>query len=144
PATVSAQEINYNLPSPEAVEEAKQSRKNQAVGERTGRRLMSALDLYTEEQDTKGAIAILEEIDVSDSFDRAYVDRFLGNLYAADNQFEKAYRLVQGAADSNQLGWSDQATVLKLTADLALQLEQYQTALTYYGKWLQFTGDADP
>ncbi|WP_417658577.1 tetratricopeptide repeat protein [Pseudidiomarina sp.] len=143
-APAASQEINYNLPSAEAVEAAKQSRRNQTVSERVGRRLMTALDLYTEEEDTKGAIAILEEIDPSSEFDTAYLNRFLGNLYAADNQVEKAFDLVKKAADADVLGFGDQALVLKLTADLALQSEEYRTALTYYGRWLQFTGEADP
>ncbi|GAB3291189.1 hypothetical protein [Pseudidiomarina andamanensis] len=144
PAPAASQEINYNLPSAEQVEAAKQSRRNQTVSERVGRRLMTALDLYTEEEDTKGAIAILVEIDPSSEFDTAYVNRFLGNLYAADGQERKAFDLVKRAADADVLGHGDQALVLKLTADLALQLEEYRTALTYYGKWLQFTGEADP
>ncbi|WP_417665481.1 tetratricopeptide repeat protein [Pseudidiomarina sp.] len=143
-APAASQEINYNLPSAEAVEAAKQSRRNQTVSERVGRRLMTALDLYTEEEDTKGAIAILEEIDPSSEFDTAYLNRFLGNLYAADNEVEKAFDLVKKAADADVLGFADQALVLKLTADLALQSEEYRTALTYYGRWLQFTGEADP
>ncbi|OZB06245.1 MAG: hypothetical protein B7X54_02820, partial [Idiomarina sp. 34-48-12] len=46
-APAASQEINYNLPSAEQVEAAKQSRRNQTVSERVGRRLMTALDLYT-------------------------------------------------------------------------------------------------
>lgn len=143
-APVLAQDINYNLPSAETVQQRKDSRSNQAVGERTGRRLMTALDLYTEEQDVKGAIAELQDIDPREGFDKAYVNRFLGNLYAADEQFERAFELVKQAADADLLGWGDQAAVLKLTADLALQMERYETAIQYYGKWLQFTGERDP
>lgn len=138
-----AQDINYNLPSAEQIQAQKDGRSNQAVSERVGRRLMSALELYTEAQDVKGAIAELEDVDPRETFDKAYVNRFLGNLYAADEQFERALDLVKQAADSDSLGWSDHAASLKLTADLALQLERYQVALQYYGKWLQFTGDAD-
>lgn len=142
-ATVHAQEINYNLPSAEQVQAAKDSRRNQVVSERVGRRLIKALDMYTEQEDVKGAIAELEAAGARDSFDVAYVNRFLGNLYAADEQFDRAIQLVKQAADSNELGWSDHASVLKLTADLALQAEQYKLALEYYGKWLQFTGERD-
>lgn len=143
-ATVHAQEINYNLPSAEQVQAAKDARRNQVVSERVGRRLIKALDMYTEEENVKGAIAELEAAGARDSFDVAYVNRFLGNLYAADEQFERAIQLVKQAADSNELGWADHASVLKLTADLALQTEKYQLALEYYGKWLQFTGERDP
>lgn len=142
-APVNAQDINYNLPSSEDIEMQKKARRNQVASERVGRGLMSALELYTEKQDVKGAIAELEDINPSGEFDEAYVNRFLGNLYAADDQFEKAFNLVKQAADADVLGWNDQAATLKLTADLALQMENYKVALTYYGQWLQFTGDAN-
>lgn len=142
-ATVVAQDINYNLPTADEIQARKDARQNKAVSERVGRRLMSALELYSEKQDVKGAIAELEDTDPSDEFDKAYLNRFLGNLYAADDQFDKALELVKQAADTDSLGWGDHAAALKLTADLALQMEKYPTALEYYGKWLQFTGDAD-
>lgn len=144
PAPVHAQDINYNLPSQQTVQERKDSRSNQAVSERVGRRLMTALDLYTEKQDVKGAIAELQGIEPRETFDRAYVNRFLGNLYAADEQFDRAFELVKSAADADVLGWGDHAAVLKLTADLGLQMERYSLAIQYYGKWLQFTGEKDP
>ncbi|WP_417655994.1 hypothetical protein [Pseudidiomarina aestuarii] len=143
-SSVVAQEVNYNLPSAEAVQARKDSRRNQAVSDRVGRRIMGAFELYSEQEDIKGAIAELEEADPRDPFDRAYVMRFLGNLYAADERTEEAYRVSKEAADYDALGWSDQASALKLTADLALALEKYSDAVEYYGKWLQFTGEYDP
>src|SRR5690554_6529235 len=111
-APAAAQDINYNLPSAEEVKARKDGRRNQAGSERVGRRLMGALELYTEEENVRGAIAELEGIGASDGFDAAYVNRFLGNLCAADDQFERAFDLVKKAADSDQLGFSDHAAVL--------------------------------
>lgn len=143
-ATVQAQQINYNLPSAETVQQQKDARRNIAVSERVGRRIMVAFELYSENEDVKGAIAELVQIEPREAFDTAYVNRFLGNLYAADEQFEKAITLVKSAADADILGWTDHAGALKLTADLSLQLERYDDALKYYARWLQFTGEYDP
>ncbi|RUO59564.1 hypothetical protein CWI71_08780 [Pseudidiomarina insulisalsae] len=140
----SAQDINYNLPSAETIAQRKENRQNVTVSERVGRRIMNAYELYSEEDDIKGAIEVLEDIEPSEAFDRAYVDRFLGNLYAGDNRLEEAYQRITRATDADILGWSDQASSLKLAADLSLQLEKYRDAVEYYGKWLQFTGEANP
>ncbi|MBY6063373.1 hypothetical protein CWI80_02345 [Pseudidiomarina sediminum] len=142
--TAMAQDINYNLPSAEQVQQQKDSRGSKAVSERIGRRIMAAFDLYTEEEDVKGAIAILEDLDPSDSFDRAYVDRFLANLLTEDERINDALKLAKRSADANVLSWNDQATILRLSAQLSLQVEDYRGALQYYGKWLQFTGEANP
>ncbi|WP_411358715.1 tetratricopeptide repeat protein [Pseudidiomarina salilacus] len=139
-----AQDINYNLPSAEQVQAAKDNRANRTVSERIGRRIMNAYELYSEEEDIEGAIAILEELDPNDDYDVAYVNRFLGNLYAANDQIEDAMARTRQAAEANVLGWSDQAAALKLAADLSLQMENYSQALEFYNKWLQFTGEADP
>lgn len=128
PAAAQAPQINYNLPSAETIQKQKDSRRNIAVSERVGRNIMGAFELYSEQNDVKGAIAKLEEASPREAFDIAYVSRFLGNLYAADEQFEKALSLVKKAADADVLGWTDQAGALKLTADLSLQLERYDQA----------------
>lgn len=143
-STASAQEINYNLPSADTIQKQKDSRRNQAVGDRVGRRIMRAFELYSEEEDIVAAIAELEEADPRETFDKAYLNRFLGNLYAAQDRMEDAFRSIKIAADADILGWSDHASSLKLAGDLALGMEKYSEALNYYGKWLQFTGEYDP
>ncbi|WP_244441614.1 tetratricopeptide repeat protein [Pseudidiomarina atlantica] len=139
-----AQDINYNLPSAEQIEARKNNRSNRTVSERIGRRIMNAYELYSEQEDIQGAIAVLEELDPSDEYDVAYVNRFLGNLYAANDQIEDAMTRTRQAAEADVLGWNDQAAALKLAADISLQLENYRDALKYYNQWLQFTGEADP
>lgn len=139
-----AQDINYNLPTAEQIQQRKDNRRNLTVSERVGRRIMSAFELYSEQEDIKGAIAELEAVEPREAFDQAYVDRFLGNLYAADDRIKDAYARTTRAADADVLGWSDQASALKLAADLSLQVEDYRAALKYYEKWLQFTGEYNP
>ncbi len=143
PVTASAQDINYNLPTAEQVQKRKDSRRNEAISERAGRRVMAAIELY-EADDIKGAIAELEDLTIRSDLDKAFVNRLLGSLYAGDDQLEKALTLVKQAVDADVLGWNDQAAAIKLAADLSLQVEEYKQAVDYYGKWLQFTGTADP
>ncbi|MFC0444543.1 tetratricopeptide repeat protein [Pseudidiomarina halophila] len=139
-----AQDINYNLPTAEQIEQRKANRDNRTVSERIGRRIMEAFELYSEQEDIQGAIAVLEDVSPREAYDVAYVNRFLGNLYAANNQLEAAMERTKSAADADVLGWNDQSAALKLAADISLQLENYRQALNYYEKWLQFTGEADP
>lgn len=143
PVTASAQDVNYNLPTAEEIQKRKDSRRNEAISERIGRRVMAAVELY-EAGDANGAIAELKDLSIRSDLDQAFVNRLLGSLYAGNDQLDEALPLVKAAADADILGWNDQATALKLTADLSLQLEQYNQAIQYYGKWLQFSGEADP
>lgn len=135
--------VNYNLPSAEEIQQRKDNRKNQAVSERVGRRIMSAFELY-EADDMQGAIAELADLSPSAEFDVAYVNRFLGAFYASEEQTDKGIQLLKQAVDADVLGWTDHAAALKTLADLYLQEEDYNNALRYYDKWLQFTGDANP
>ncbi|MGM0480444.1 MAG: tetratricopeptide repeat protein [Pseudomonadota bacterium] len=142
---VAAQDLGFQLPSKETVEAQKESRKNQAAGQSTGRAIMDAFELYEQEQ-LQEAIAILEEEypDLDPGYDQAYMGRFLGTLYAQDEQIERALRILETSADQDVLGWNDQAAVLKLTGQLALQEEQYDMSIDYLTQWLRFTGKLDP
>ncbi|MAK71421.1 ChAPs (Chs5p-Arf1p-binding) protein [Idiomarina aquatica] len=144
--SVAAQDLGLNIPSKETVAAQKESRKNQAAGQSTGRAIMDAFELYEQEQ-LQEAITILEEeypdLDQG-TYDRAYMGRFLGTLYAQDEQIERALDILKSSADQDVLGWNDQAAVLKLVGQLALQEEQYDMSINYLSRWLEFTGDLDP
>ena len=140
--SVAAQDLGLNIPSKETVAAQKESRKNQAAGQSTGRAIMDAFELYEQEQ-LQEAITILEEeypdLDQG-TYDRAYMGRFLGTLYAQDEQIERALDILKSSADQDVLGWNDQAAVLKLVGQLALQEEQYDMSIKYLSRWLEFTG----
>lgn len=140
-----AQDLGINIPSKETVEAQKKDRKNQAASQSVGRAIMDAFELYEQEQ-LQEAIAILEEEypDLDAGYDQAYMGRFLGTLYAQDEKIERALDILKNSADQDVLGWADQAAVLKLTGQLALQEEQYDMSIKYLKRWLSFTGDLDP
>ena len=136
-------DIGFRIPTPAEVQQVRDSRRNQAASERIGRRIMQAFERY-EEEDIPGAIAILEEADPRGDYDTAYVNRFLGNMYAANEQSERALTVLKDAVDRDILGFSDQAAAMLLVANLSLQEEMFEQALAYYERWIQFTGEIDP
>lgn len=111
----------------------------QKVGKKVGQALESYnLDLVDE------ALAILYEIDTSNTFDRAFTDRFIGNLLATQNgQAKKSIEYLQKAVASKTLNDSEQVGTIKLIADLSLQEEQYDSAIKYYQEWLDVTCKED-
>ncbi|MGM0525847.1 MAG: tetratricopeptide repeat protein [Pseudomonadota bacterium] len=143
PAT--AQDLGFEIPSEETVKAQKENRDNQAASQAVGRAIMEAFELYEQEQ-LKEAIAVLEEEypEVDGGYDKAYMGRFLGTLYAQDEQLDRALPILKDAADADVLGWNDQAASLKLAGQLSLQDEQYQNSIDYLVRWIKFTGKKDP
>jgi tetratricopeptide (TPR) repeat protein len=138
----SAQDLGFNIPDKETVEAQKKARKNQTASQSIGRAIMNAFELYEEEKINE-AIEVLEEEEPREAYDKAYLGRFLGNLYAAKERMGDALRVLKDAVDRDILGWSDQAAALKLVGQISLQEEKYEQSLTYLKKWLQFTGERD-
>ncbi|MDV6317155.1 hypothetical protein [Idiomarina sp. HP20-50] len=137
-----AQDLGFNIPDKETVEAQKKARENKAASQSIGRAIMDAFELYEQEK-IKEAIAVLEEQDPEPGYDSAYLARFLGNLYAADERMGDALRILKDAVDQNVLGWNDQAAGLKLVGQISLQEEKYEQSLEYLRKWVQFTGQRD-
>ena len=55
------------------------------VGERVGKKVQKACEAYNEDL-IDDAITILSEIEPKEDFDKAYVNRFLGNIMATDRK----------------------------------------------------------
>lgn len=136
-------DIGFNYPTPEEVDQQRNARRNQTASERVGRRIMRAFEYY-EEDDLASAISELEEASPRGDYDTAYVNRFLGNLYAGNEQADDAIRLLRQAVEADVLGFNDQAASLILLANLMLQEDRHADALEYYQRWIQFTGEMDP
>ncbi|NRQ41509.1 hypothetical protein HRH59_02825 [Rheinheimera sp. YQF-2] len=119
--------------------EERKARKTQIVGERVGKVLVKAFELYNEEK-LDEAIAILLEAKSSNAFDTATLNRFLGNLYATKDE-KQAIKYLTLAVAPDELTFNDQAGSLKLLADMLLQDKQYQKAIKAYESWIMFTGE---
>ena len=119
--------------------EERKARKTQIVGERVGKTLVKAFDLYNEDK-LDEAIAVLLDTKSSNEFDTATLNRFLGNLYATKDE-KQAIKYLTLAVKPDQLTFNDQAASLKLLADLLIQDKQYQKAIKAYEDWIMFTGE---
>jgi tetratricopeptide (TPR) repeat protein len=114
-----------------------EKRQSKAVGESVGKKVQKSFEAYTE-GNVDSAIAILLEINARGGFDKAYVDRMLGNFYAEKGQMKTAIKYLKTAVQADILGGVDHAGTMKLYADLLLQEKQFKDAITYYYKWMAF------
>jgi tetratricopeptide (TPR) repeat protein len=135
--------VSTAFAAPDAAKIAeRKARKSQAVGEKVGKAIGKAYELYGNNQIAE-AIAILEPLEPSNAFDKAYLARFLGSLYVEKNP-EKAIKYLKDAIKPDILSFTDQAAALRNLADLSIMAKKYQDAIGYYNKWLDFTGELDP
>ncbi|MBH0090503.1 MULTISPECIES: hypothetical protein [Pseudoalteromonas] len=124
------------------IEERKKA-KTKIMGERTGKKVIKAFDLYNEEK-VDEAIVLLREIDPSNDFDKATVNRYLGSMYAQKEKYDEAIKYSKQAVAPDVLNFADQEQTLKLLGDLYAGTEKYQEAKKAYVTWMDFTGEEDP
>ncbi|MGI2110639.1 tetratricopeptide repeat protein [Shewanella frigidimarina] len=117
-------------------------RQSRAVGESAAKKVQKSFGAYTE-GNLDQAIAILLEANAKNDFDKAYVDRMLGNFYAEKGQMKTAIKYLKTAVDADILGGTDHAATMRLYADLLLQEKKFKEAIPYYYKWMDFTCKAD-
>jgi tetratricopeptide (TPR) repeat protein len=112
-------------------------------GQKVGKKVTKALDAYNNDLIDE-ALDILYDIDTSDTFDKAFTDRFIGNLLATQNgQAKKSIEYLQRAVAPSKLNDSEQVGTIKLIADLSLQEEKYDSAIKYYQEWMSVTCKED-
>jgi len=137
-ATIIPTSVYAQVSSPIACPDYKRGPTN-IPGQRVGKKVGKALEAYNNDL-IDDALNILYEIDTSNSFDRAFTDRFIGNLLATQNgKAKKSIEYLQKAVAPNELNDSEQVGTIKLIADLSLQEEQYDSAIKSYQQWLDVT-----
>ncbi|WP_372940737.1 tetratricopeptide repeat protein [Shewanella sp.] len=117
-------------------------RQSRAVGESAAKKVQKSFEAYTE-GNLDQAISILLEANSKNDFDKAYVDRMLGNFYAEKGQMGTAIKYLKTAVDADILGGTDHAATLRLYADLLLQEKKFKEAIPYYYQWMDFTCKSD-
>lgn len=118
--------------------------KTQIPGQRVGKKVQAAFEAYSADLMDE-AIEILKEIETSDGFDRAYVDRFLGNLLASqEGQGQNALDYLLRSVKDQQLNDNEHAQTLRLIGDLNMQQKQYDQAILWYERWMEYTCKQDP
>ncbi|MFQ3235979.1 MAG: tetratricopeptide (TPR) repeat protein [Paraglaciecola sp.] len=112
-------------------------------GERTGKKVQKAFEAYSNDL-VDEALTILYDIDTSQSFDRAFTDRFIGNLLATKSESgAKALEYLEKSVSSKALNDTEQAGTLRLIADLNMQEKRYEKAVGWYQQWMDFTCKED-
>lgn len=122
------------------VEQRKKDRGGEVLGTRIGKKVGKAFELYSEDKINE-ALALLLELEPKSDFDKAYVERFIGNMYASLQKPNEALKALKSAHKIDRLPFRDHGDVIKLIADLSIQEKDYDTAIEYYQKYLDFTLD---
>jgi tetratricopeptide (TPR) repeat protein len=118
------------------------TRQSRAVGDSAAKKVQKSFKAYTD-GNLDEAIATLLEANARNDFDKAYVDRMLGNFYAEKGQMKTAIKFLKTAVDADILGGTDHAATMRLYADLLLQEKKFKEAIPYYYKWMDFTCKSD-
>lgn len=135
--------LSFQAEAAGAAQEEKKKRKVYLPSPSTGKKAAKAFEAYSAD-DIDGAIAILLDASPKKTYDKAYLDRFLANMYAMKgNNEEKAIELLKKAVAPDILNTADHDGALKLLADLQMQTKDYRGALTNYKAWMDFTGKSD-
>lgn len=119
------------------------------LGTRTGQKLQAAYDVYLDEEKPEReriteALEMLAEVKADEPFDQASVDVFLGKLMVSeDGRAKEALGILQKAAELDVLNDKDQVDLIALVANLSLQEEEYDNAITWYNKWFEKTCKQD-
>lgn len=111
-------------------------------GPSVGKKVGKAFEAYSAD-DVDGAILILNEIDASKDYDKAFVSFFTGQMYAMKGDTKKAIEYLKAALAPDILNEADQGNTLKLVGDLQMQEEAYADAVKSYYAWMDFTGKED-
>lgn len=123
--------------------EERKARKTQLPGERVGRGVTKAVELYNEEK-VDEALQVLLEIRGGNDFDNAFLARFIGSIYAQKGNSPEAIKFLQQALKGDMLSFADHSASLRLIGDLQLQAEKFNEAASTYESLLRFTGENDP
>lgn len=117
--------------------------KTKLVGERAGKKVQQAFEAYNEDR-VQEAIDILKDVDASDEFDKAYVNRFLGNLVASqEGKGMEAFGYLKQSVEKKVLNDLEHSQTLRLLGDLSMQEQKYTDAVNYYDQWMTFTCKED-
>ena len=135
-ATASLSTPAFAQVGPPIVCEGYKQSATKVVGQRVGKKVGQAYELYSAEQ-LNEALEILLDID-TDGFDQAYVDKFIGGLYASTDT-AKALQYMEKAIKPGVLNDSDQVSGLRTLADLYMMEKQWENAVKAYNDWLDMT-----
>lgn len=125
----------------------KPKRKTQLVGPSVGKKVAKAFEAYGVEAEDgsniDNALTLLLDINAKKDYDIAFLNRFIGVMYAQKGEEKKSLEYLNKAIALDILNESEHAESLKLVGDLQMQVQGYKDALIAYDAWMDFTGKSD-
>jgi tetratricopeptide (TPR) repeat protein len=125
----------------------KPQRKTQLVGQSVGKKVAKAFEAYGVEVDdgsnVDNALVLLLDINAKKDYDVAFLNRFIGMMYAQKSDEKNAIDYLNKAVAPDILNETEQADALKVIGDLQMQVQGYKEALIAYDAWMDFTGKSD-
>ena len=123
---------------------AEKKRKSYTLSQRVGKKMIKVYDLYAADKLTS-AIKLALTIKAKKPYDQAYLNRFLGNMYAGQSgQARKAISYIKRAVKADILSTQEHGSALRTLADLQMQQSHYKLAISRYRQWLKFTKASVP
>lgn len=131
-------------PLSEAVAADNSKRKTYTLSERVGKKVAAIYDLYAAEQIDE-ALKLALELKPKKPYDKAYISKFLGSMYAGQKgKGKEAIKYLKVAVDADILSTTEHGSAIRTLADLQTQEKQYENAIKHYKMWMDFTGNQDP
>jgi hypothetical protein len=125
----------------------KPERKTQLVGPSVGKKVAKAFEAYSVESEDgsniDNALAMLLEIKGKKEYDIAFLNRFIGVMYAQKGEEKNSLDYLNKALAPDILNAAEQGESLRLVGDLQMQVQGYKEALVAYYAWMDFTGKTD-
>ncbi|MFB0980895.1 MAG: hypothetical protein QMC62_08270 [Alteromonadaceae bacterium] len=125
----------------------KPKRKTQLVGPSVGKKVAKAFEAYGVEAEDgsniDNALTLLLDINAKKDYDIAFLNRFIGVMYAQKGEEKKSLEYLNKAIALDILNESEHAESLKLVGDLQMQVQGYKDALIAYDAWMDFTGKSN-
>lgn len=128
----------------DAPKKSTKKKRTKIVGPSVGKKVQKAFEAYSEDR-IDDAIELLLAIETSKEYDRAYVDRFIANMYATKGGEHSKTALVylEKAVKNNALNEREHSDSIKLLGDLQMQEKMYAKAIANYTEWMKVTGKED-
>jgi tetratricopeptide (TPR) repeat protein len=119
-------------------------RKTYTLSERVGKKVAKIYDLYAADQIDE-AITLALEIKPKKPYDKAYMAKFLGSMYAGQKgKGLEAIKYLQASVDADILSTNEHGNAIRTLADLQVQEKLFKDAIKNYRLWMDFTGKEDP
>lgn len=121
----------------------RQNAKTKVPEARVGKKVTEAFDLYGQEL-VEESLQVLLEIKSSKAYDMAFVNKFIGNIYATlDDKLAEAIKYSLMAYETDVLNYKEQGETINLLGQLYMMNKDYANAIDMYRQWMDFTGKQD-